>query len=366
VLLDEYRPFLYRGGFALLALTTALLIAVVVHPRANPWPLELKPVRWVGVRSYGIYLWHWPIYMVTRPGLDVPLEGLPLFAVRIAITLLVADLSYRYVETPIRRGALGRAWRRWREAGGLRRREIGIRWAASSVAVLALSAALGTAVVRAEPPEKPSYLAKQEIHTKAPKSKAANDAPGKVELADAKAGRKGASVTDNKRERPGARGEAVGRVTAVGDSVMLGAVSQLQEGIEGLKIIDAEVGIYPEDAIRILRSRAAAGELGDVVVVHVGENGPFSAGQFDEMMKVLKDRRAVFVNVRVPRPWEQPNNQMLAEKVAEYPNAVLVDWYSASAGRYDLFWDDGIHLRPEGARFYADLISESLEPEPKT
>jgi peptidoglycan/LPS O-acetylase OafA/YrhL len=112
--LDQYQPFLFRGGFVLVALATAVVILVAVHPHTHLGPhlLGWRPVRWIGVRSYSIYLWHWPVFMLTRPELDVPVTGLPLLALRLAATIVLADLSYRFVETPIRTGALGRAWRR--------------------------------------------------------------------------------------------------------------------------------------------------------------------------------------------------------------------------------------------------------------
>ncbi|MDI7275758.1 MAG: acyltransferase, partial [Anaerolineae bacterium] len=127
VRLDEFQPLLYRGGFALVGLGTLGLIAIVARPGARLVAplLGSGPLRWLGVRSYSIYLWHWPIFAVTRPGLDVGLRPLPLLALRLAATLLLADLSYRCVETPIRRGALGQAWRAWRAAGGGRRRRLG-------------------------------------------------------------------------------------------------------------------------------------------------------------------------------------------------------------------------------------------------
>jgi lysophospholipase L1-like esterase len=94
----------------------------------------------------------------------------------------------------------------------------------------------------------------------------------------------------------------------------------------------------------------------------IGSNGAFSEEQFEEMMVVLTDvRRVVFVNVKVPRPWEQPNNAVLADGVQQYPNAVLVDWYAASVGRPELFVNDGIHLQHEGQRVYTELISANLE-----
>ncbi len=101
--------------------------------------------------------------------------------------------------------------------------------------------------------------------------------------------------------------------------------------------------------------------LGEVVVVHLGNNGTFTEEQFDDVMQTLSGvDRVVFVNVKVPRAWERPNNQVISEGVQRYPNAVLVDWYSASASRPELFYGDGFHLRPVGQRAYTDLISANL------
>ena len=112
---DAFEPFLYQGGLALLALITAALIAAAVHPRAHVGRLlDLAPLRWVGTRSYSIYLWHWPIFALTRPELDLPLDAAAALVLRVALTALAAEVSYRVVETPIRRGVLGQAWARLR------------------------------------------------------------------------------------------------------------------------------------------------------------------------------------------------------------------------------------------------------------
>lgn len=149
------------------------------------------------------------------------------------------------------------------------------------------------------------------------------------------------------------------RVTAIGDSVMLAAASDLALAISGIEV-DAEVGRPVPVAIEILRALYDAGQLGDVVVVHIGNNSPFSASQFDEMMALLADvNRVVFVNLKVPRGWEGPNNAVLAEGVTRYPNAVLADWYSTSLD-HPQFFLDGVHLRPEGAQAYVQLIAASV------
>jgi peptidoglycan/LPS O-acetylase OafA/YrhL/CubicO group peptidase (beta-lactamase class C family) len=113
VWLYEAHPWLYRGGFTLAAALTAAAIVGATHPAARLLPRALgwAPLRWIGLRSYGIYLWHWPVFMLTRPYQDVPLDGWPLLALRVAVVLLLASLSYRYVEAPIRGGALAPVWR---------------------------------------------------------------------------------------------------------------------------------------------------------------------------------------------------------------------------------------------------------------
>ena len=399
--LDEFQPFLYKGGFAAVGLTTAALVAVVAHPRARVGTLLLgwRPLRWVGERSYGIYLWHWPVFMVTRPGLDVPLDGPELLVLRLVVTVLLAHLSYRYVEQPIRHGALSRAWRAFRRADGPSRRGLALRWSGYVTPVVALSVVVGVAVARAEAPEPPAYLATQEIHTATepapeeapaaasspqnappPEIKNRQKAPAEptptepTQRRDPAEGKRGSGTagteTEDKQnagenvqeaEKDGAVPAPAGPVSAIGDSVMLGSVGPLQKEVD-LSVLDAEVGMQVPYAVDVLRSRRAAGQLGETVVVHLGNNGAFTRGQFEEMMQVLAGvDRVVFVNVRVARAWETPNNEVISAGVARHPNAELIDWYSASAGQPELFVSDGVHLQPPGQRLYAAMIRERLE-----
>lgn len=135
----EYSPFLYGGGFVVLSFATALLVATLAHPACRLGErLGSGPLRWIGVRSYGIYLWHFPIIVLTTPS---GAHGVNLLraAAQVAATLVVAALSWRFVEQPIRHGALGRMWRRLR-AGGPRLRALPREgWAALAVSVVLLT-----------------------------------------------------------------------------------------------------------------------------------------------------------------------------------------------------------------------------------
>lgn len=370
-LLDEYQPFLYKGGFLAVDFVTVFLIAATVHPRSRfgARVLGCKPLRWIGLRSYGIYLWHWPIFMVSRPGVDVPLEGPWLFAARLTATVLLADLSYRFVETPIRRGALGRSWRSWREARGSRKRKLGRRWIVAILAGVVYCTALGVAVALAEPPKSPSYLATKEIHTKTPVTNKkpeqtvaqATTAEGSKETTTASTGETTAVVNeDTQSSAPADTKPFTGSVSAFGDSVLLGAADQLQNKFSGIGI-DAKVGLQAQEVINLLKKRSSEGQLGEAVVIHIGNNGVITPHEFDEIMSIVGDtRKVVFINDRVPRSWEEHNNQILAEGVHRYPNAVLADWYDISAGHQEYFWGDGIHLRPEGEVVYTNMISDAL------
>jgi hypothetical protein len=314
-------------------------------------------LRWVGLRSYGVYLWHWPVFMLTRPQLDVPIDGLPLLALRLGATIVLAGLSYRFVETPIRTGALGRSWKALRESRGARRWQLGAGWTGAVGASVAFSALLGVAVAEAQPPAAPSYLSVDSVHTEASTTTPATDM-GTSEGTTPET----AAVTEKTAPAATSSGMPVGRITAVGDSVMVGAAGELKRAIGKNLDIDAQVGRQASAVIDILRQRQAAGRLGEVVVIDIGNNGPLNAEQFDEMMRVLKNvRQVVFVSVKVPRSWEQPNNDVLAEGVRRYPNAELVDWHAASANRPELFANDGYHLQIEGQQIYADMIATRLE-----
>ena len=117
----EQQPLLYPGGFVLVGICSTLIIMAVTHPQSRlvPGVLGWAPLRWIGLRSYGIYLWHWPVFQVTRSYLDLPIQGWPLLAVRFAIVAVLAALSYRWVEIPVRNGALGQAWRVARAQGSI-------------------------------------------------------------------------------------------------------------------------------------------------------------------------------------------------------------------------------------------------------
>ena len=385
LLVNESQAFLYCGGFALVGVMTAVLIAAAVHPRARlvARSLSWAPLRWVGLRSYGIYLWHFPVFMVTRPQLDVPMDGVSLLTVRFVLTGVLAALSYRWLETPIRQGALGRSWSALREARGQAAHVPRRRWAVASASLLTVSSILGIALLTARPPAPPAYLratsasgmseadpAGREAHS-APAPTGAAASVAQVSAVPAPAPTRFESPTSltapvvsppAPADEPSGGTASLASVTAIGDSVLQGVAGELTRVLGGNVIVDADQGRLPWRTPAVVRALHAEGKINPVVILHIGDNGFFSARVFERIMAELQEaRRVVVVNVKVPRNWENPNNAMLGSAVVRYPNAVLVDWHSASAGRPELFWKDGIHLRPAGARFYADLVAKAVK-----
>lgn len=393
-LFDEYQPLLYQGGFVVVALLSALGIGALTNPAAlvSRCFLSSQPLRWLGTRSYAIYLWHWPIYLVTRPELDLALAGWPLLALRLGVTLLVSEASYRFVEAPVRSGALERAWRELHTTRGVRRWRLVAQWVATTIAALAMVTLLGVAVVEARPPAPVAderleavidvplpnaTLADQPAPTVSVFATAPSPSPAYTATPVPRASSPTRTDSDEWREHgqhphqlpprptPSLTPAPTSpppeqRILAVGDSVMVGTAKELRAAL-GDVTIDAAVSRQAKKAIAILRARRDAGQLGDVVIVHIGTNGPLSARQFDEMMSILADvRRVVFVTVKVPRRWEKPNNAVISSGVERYANAVLADWHAASAGRPELFARDGVHPTRAGARLFGSVIAAAV------
>jgi hypothetical protein len=141
---------------------------------------------------------------------------------------------------------------------------------------------------------------------------------------------------------------------------MLGAAPQLLERFGPGTLVDAQVGRTLWPVIGIVDALRAQGQLGERVVVHLGDNGGVDAGLIARTMASLVDvDRVVWVTVKVARSWEAPVNATLAAEIPKYPNARLLDWKGLATDP-SLFYEDGIHLRPAGAQVYAQLVEAAL------
>ncbi len=360
VAVGEFTPWMYRGGFLLLALIVAVLIAMASHP-ASPlgrW-MGTQPWRYIGQRSYGLYLWHWPIFMVTRPGLDTPLDGIPLLIVRLALTFAIAELSFRFVEMPIRRGAIDRWVRAWRESTGAEHRRRSRRGGAVIATAVAGILVVGGVLATAPAPTAATGLAPDVAEaigiTDGGPTEVSIDAdptssPGATSSASPEPSPTGASATPVNEN---------GTLSAIGDSVMLGARNTLTDVIPGARV-DAAVSRFPGAFVGRIKKLKARDRLADIVVLHPVTNGVLPEAMMREMLDLLAEsERVVVVNAAVPRPWEGPNNDAIDAAVKDYPNAVIADWNAAAEGHPEYFVSDGVHLTSAGAKAYAKLIKKA-------
>jgi peptidoglycan/LPS O-acetylase OafA/YrhL len=363
--LDQSQTFLYRGGFALIALATATAIAGTVAPGARLLPalLDSRPMRWIGERSYSLYLWHWPLFAVTRPEIDTRLGGLPLLLLRLGLALVLADISYRWFETPIRRGALGRLWGRYRTLADARDRrswQLVQRWSIGGGAVLGMFLALAITVAAAKPPSTEAEFGTGSIERGAA-AQAAEPTPTEPAIATNATGGAQAIEIPPAAPPPCPLQVSKPQITAVGDSVLVAGAEKMEEYIgEGL-YISASIGRQAVQVPTILRERRLAGTLGSIVIVQIGANGYVTNEDFNDIMAELQGVRAViFINVRVPKEWERANNTTLATGAKRYPNAVVLDWYGLSAGHPEYLKDDGVHPYQVGREVYAKMILNEI------
>ena len=147
---------------------------------------------------------------------------------------------------------------------------------------------------------------------------------------------------------------------ALGDSVMLGAAPQLKEDGFTVDAVESRAFVNGLDTILQLN---AQGRLGDVVVVHLGTNGPIGSGDMTRMMDALAGvPQVLLLTIDVPRDYTSDNNSLIYETASAYPNVSLLDWAGLNDScPGDCFYSDGFHLRPEGQVYYATLIDGALQ-----
>jgi peptidoglycan/LPS O-acetylase OafA/YrhL len=356
----------FQGGFLLVDVATLLVIAAAVHPASDIGRIiGCRPLRWIGLRSYSLYLWHYPIFCVTRPRIDFrdfgQLEGWPVFVLRIALSFAAADLSYRYIESPIRNGALARYRERLRHAHGAGKRLLARRGLVAAGAVSLVAVALGAGLANAQP---------QADKFGGPDDGASADPSVVASLRGATTPPTTARTTGSTRI-PGRATTSTTRppppppaVLAIGDSVMLGAREALQAAVPGIAV-DAVKSRQFGEAVAVLSFYQQANLLAPVVVVHLGTNGRATEGAFDQIMQVAgPERRVFFLTARVPRVWEGDVNETLHRAVKRWTNARVLEWRDFAGCHHDWFAADGFHLEPAGRIGYAVFVLSGIRGQP--
>lgn len=361
---------------ALLAASVCTAVAITAGVWPNSWfgpALDVAPLRWIGDRSYGIYLWHWPLLVLAMalvPGGPAETPVWVGIAV-LGVTLVAAELSYRFVETPIRRRGFRICLRDLRAQV-----RTGVPGIVRTLAVIVAGALVlgGTsAAIAAAPPTtsgEDAVATGQAALEEASRSPSPTPdstpttAPAPSETAEPTAtptrppnGPLTAKPSPTP-EAPVVRGE---QISAVGDSVMLASAPALFEKMPGIQV-DAAVSRSSWAGPGILESLDAAGQLRPYVVIALGTNGPVDGGSLERMADVVgPDRHLILVNAYAPRDWIPGVNNDLAAFAKSHPGVVVADWSAAITPRTDLLAGDSIHPGSAGGQVFAETIARAVE-----
>jgi len=319
--IDEANAGLYRIAFPLAGVFGCLVIISLVHPASRFAPLiSSAPFRWVGQRSYGIYIWHWVVFQVTRPSVDLTGQTWALYLARVLLVLALADISLRWVEIPFRQGMVQNWFRgmKYRAPKVKLRQQLSI--VASVIAVLAVTSSISVQAINKADQISQDLLTAQEDQV--------------------------------------ASQEDLGSTTGLwvtGDSVILGIRSKL-ESKEHISLINARVGRQAPELLAVMRVDQSS-VPSSPVVFNLGNNNALSEQTVVDIFEIVKNQpQIIVVNTAVPRPWKDANNAIISKVAFRYPNVRLVDWDRVSKDRPELFAPDGVHLSPAGSDVYVDLV----------
>ena len=324
--IDETNATLYRIAFPLAGIFGCLVIISLVHPASRFAPvISSAPFAWVGERSYGIYIWHWVVFQVTRPSVDLTGDPWALYLARVLLVLALADISLRWVEIPFRHGNI----QNWIRGIKYRAPKVQIRHKAyvslSIISILAISTSISV-----------QALNKADLMAKQAAQELANEANANEDL-----------------------GSTTG-LWVTGDSVILGIRAKLEKKVH-ISLINARVGRQAPELLSVMRvDQSSVPE--SPIIFNLGNNNKLTEDTVVSIFEVIKNQpQIIVVNTAVPRPWRDENNKIISQVASRYANVKLIDWHNISEGHPELFAPDGVHLSPTGSDAYVAAVLQVLK-----
>ena len=321
--IQEADPTAYRIAFPLVGIFGSAIIMSVVHPASRFAPILQHPfLVWIGERSYAIYLWHWIVFQVTRPAQDLAGSTWALYAFRILVVFALADISQRWIEIPVRHGAISN----WMRGMKYRTKEVQRRQKATaglvSLALLATIAVVSNNAIAIA--DKNNEVVKQMFK---------DDQVATISKVDG--------------------------LWVIGDSVILGIRNEL-EAKAHIGLINARVGRQAGELLEVIQHDKAK-MAGMKTVLDLGNNNRLTSSEVEAIFSELKDQPLVIVvNTAVPRGWRDENNQLISNVASQYPNIRVVNWALKSENHPEYFAPDGVHLIPAGIAAYVSAITDYL------
>ncbi|MCY8070665.1 acyltransferase family protein [Bacillus inaquosorum] len=378
---DEYEPFLYRGGMLLISMIAAILIACVCHPSSFLGNLlSWRPLRWLGTRSYGIYLWHYPVIVLSTPVQEI---GNPVFwhiVLKVIVTFILAGLSYHFIEKPIRTQGFRSFFRRifihrireWKTTSVISKTSIGF----VILAILIFAGGLSGLAGEQKHPTKWTYSSQKtnadtsqasEDRKKAEADKDRENNPEQKTTdsnQDQKENKNNDQETSKNKDKQSQQAKEPAdsdkEVLAIGDSVMLDIASHLRQSLSHVTI-DGKVGRQMSQALELANEYKSFNQPNKAVIIELGTNGYFTNSQIEQLLQSFSKAHIYLVNTRVPRQWESKVNESLQQQAHAHQNVTLVDWHTEALQHPEYFTPDGVHLVPQGAKALTGLIVQAMK-----
>jgi peptidoglycan/LPS O-acetylase OafA/YrhL len=342
VFVNEYNIFLYRGGLFLISLNAAILIVCVCNSTSYLRHIfSWKPLTWIGERSYGIYLWHYPIIVLSTPVYEIGNPSYLRVGIQLIITLIVANFSYNYIEIPIRKYGIKKFINNMLlESITNRKKSYLVRRA--SVAIIILIIMIMTININ-------NVLVVKE------KTEISEITETEVVLSN----KEECSDTYDLEVNSSPENNSYKEILAIGDSIMLDITSALNDKYDNITI-DGKVGRQMREANELVNTYAKFNNPNKAVIIELGSNGNFTDKEIDNLLDSFSEANVYLVNVRVPRAWERDVNKTLKRKAEERDNVTLIDWYSTAIEHPEFFTEDGVHLESEGIEALVSIIDTAL------
>ena len=351
---SEYNTWLYRGGFLLVAILG--LIVIISSGKQHTLMsrlLSFKPVVFIGKISYSLYLWHFPILVLTTPVSEIGNPNIIFVILRVILTFVLASASYVFVETPIRK--LGfknyinvifkKLKKRPRKSRKLYAGIVGL------VSVLFLMGIFGKSV----PFISTAFVKEMEANKETQFVNNGNNKDNNQE----KSSDSNKDKKDNKEDKNNSD-KKYSSVVVMGDSLTVDIGEKFQELYPGA-VIDGKIGRQLYVAVEEAKSYSKYNNENSAIIFQLGTNGPFTESQIEELVKEFDKADIYFVNIKVPRAWEKTVNAALKETQEKHSNVKIIDWYSVANSSKDLFEPDRVHLNQTGIAEMVTLIEKNLK-----
>lgn len=348
---SEYNTWLYRGGFLLVAILG--LIVIISSGKQHTLMsklLSFKPIVFIGKISYSLYLWHFPILVLTTPVSEIGNPNIIFVILRVILTFILATASYVFVETPIRK--LGfknyinvifkKLKKRPRKSRKVYAGIVGL------VSILFLMGIFGKSV----PFISTAFVKEMETNKETQFVNNGNNKDNNQEKSSD-------SNKDNKEDKNNSD-KKYSLVLVMGDSLTVDIGEKFQELYPGA-VIDGKIGRQLYVAVEEAKSYSKYNNENSAIIFQLGTNGPFTESQIEELVKQFDKADIYFVNIKVPRAWEKTVNAALKETQEKHSNVKIIDWYSVANSTKDLFEPDRVHLNQTGIAEMVTLIEKNLK-----